>query len=77
MSKRSRPDIEPVVAFLCTRVSRSDEEDWKKLIRLLSFLKRTENDARIIGATSLKRLYSWVDASYAVHSDMKGQTSSA
>jgi len=77
MSKRSRPDIEPVIAFLCTRVSRSDEEDWKKLIRLLSFLKRTKNDARIIGATSLKRLYSWVDASYAVHMDMKGQTGSA
>jgi len=58
-------------------VSRSDVEDWKKLIRLLSFLKKTKNDARIIGASSLRRLYTWVDASYAVHSDMKGQTGSA
>ena len=35
--KRSRPNIEQVVSFLCTRVAKSDEEDWKKLIRLLSF----------------------------------------
>ena len=30
MSKRSRPDLDTVVAFLYTRVSKNDEEDWKK-----------------------------------------------
>jgi len=29
LSKRARPDIEPTVAFLCTRVSKSTVEDWK------------------------------------------------
>ena len=29
IEKRARPDIEPTVAFLCTRVDRSDEDDWK------------------------------------------------
>ena len=30
--KRSRLDIEPTVAFLCTRVSKSNIEDWQKLM---------------------------------------------
>ena len=39
--QRSRPDIEPIVAYLCTRVSKNTIEDWKKLRRLVSFLKGT------------------------------------
>ena len=35
ITKRARPDIETAVAFLCTRVSRSTTEDWKKLRRVL------------------------------------------
>ena len=74
LSKRSRPDIEHIIAFLCTRVSKSDCEDWKKLIRLLSYIKKTIDDPRIIGAMTLRKIYSWVDASYAVHMDMKSHT---
>ena len=37
---RSRPDIDTVVAFLCTRVSKSDAYDCQKLFRLLGFIKR-------------------------------------
>ena len=69
--KRSRPDLDTVVAFLCTRVAKSDEEDWKKLLRVLSYARQTIDDPRIIGALSLKKLISWIDASYAVHPDMK------
>ena len=72
--KRSRPDLETVVAFLCTRVSKSDQEDWKKILRVLSFANQTINDPRIIGAFSLTKLISWIDASYAVHADMKSHT---
>ena len=32
--KRSRPDLERTVGFLCTRVSKSDEDDWLKLRRM-------------------------------------------
>ena len=77
LCKRGRPDIEPTVAFLCTRVAKSDVEDWKKLIRLLSFLKKTIDDTRIIGASCLNRLSTWIDAAHAVHEDMKGQTGGA
>ena len=29
--KRARLDLQPTVAFLCTRVREPDEDDWKKL----------------------------------------------
>ena len=35
------------------------------------------NDDRVIGADSLEVLHTWIDASYAVHQDMKGQTGGA
>ena len=72
--KRARPDIEPAVSFLCTRVSCPDGDDWIKLARVLNFLRKTINDVRIFGATSLDTLWTWVDAAYAVHPDMKGHT---
>ena len=74
ISKRSRPDLDTAVAFLTTRVSKSTVEDWSKLLRLLSYARQTIDDARIIGATTLKRLVSWIDAAYAVHPDMKSHT---
>ena len=35
--KRSRPDLETVVAFLCTRVSKSDQEDLQKIAPVIIF----------------------------------------
>jgi hypothetical protein len=75
--KRARPDIETAISFLCTRVSKSDECDWGKLRRLLQFLNQTINDVRVIAADDLTSLFTWVDASYAIHHDMKGHTGGA
>ena len=74
ITKRARPDIETGVAFLTTIVSKSTEEDWKKLKRIITFLKYTIDDVRIIGAKGLDKIYTWVDAAYAVHGDMRSQT---
>ena len=38
VSKRARPNIEPTIVFLCTRISEPNEGDWKKLQQVLSFL---------------------------------------
>lgn len=54
--KRSRPDLETAISFLCTKVSYSTEEDWEKLRRVLKFVKQTKDDKRIIGVTSLTEL---------------------
>ena len=37
-------------------------------------MKVTINNLRIIGADSLRDLHVWVDASHAVHANMKGHT---
>ena len=44
LAKRGRPDILPTVAFLCTRVTQSTEQDWHKLCRMIDFLKRTKKE---------------------------------
>ena len=75
--KRGRPDIELAVSFLCTRVRNPSLDDWKKLKRVLGWLESTINDTRFIGANDLEQLYTWIDASYAVHMDMKGHTGGA
>jgi Reverse transcriptase (RNA-dependent DNA polymerase) len=74
LSKRSRPDIQLAVAFLTTRVSNSTEEDWLKLHRVLLYLKGTLDLHLILGADSLVKMETWVDAAYAVHGDMRSHT---
>ena len=70
MMKRSRPDIEPVISFLTTRVSAPTDEDWQKLKLLMQCLNSTVDDVRIIGADNLSTLYTWIDAACAVHPNM-------
>ena len=74
VSKRGRPDIQLAIAFLCTRVSCSTEQDQRKLKRLLQFLNGTIDDFCILGADCMTVLRTWVDAAYGVHHDMKSHT---
>jgi hypothetical protein len=74
ISPRGRIDIQLAIAFLCTRVSCSTDQDWEKLKRVMQFLNRTLDDYMIIGADCLTVLKTWVDASYGVHPDMKSHT---
>mmetsp|Transcript_13911 Transcript_13911/g.26194 ORF Transcript_13911/g.26194 Transcript_13911/m.26194 type:complete len:735 (+) Transcript_13911:3-2207(+) len=72
--KRCRLDIQNAVAFLTTRVSKPDEDDWKKLKRVLQYLKGTINDKLVLGGKDIGKMKSFVDASFAVHHDMKSHT---
>jgi len=74
ISKRGRPDIQLAVAFLCTRVSMSTQQDWLKLKRVLRYLNHTVDEFMVIGADSLSVIHTWADAAYGVHSDMKSHT---
>jgi hypothetical protein len=74
VSKRARLDIQLPVSFLCTRVSCSDISDWRKLKRVLQYLRGTLDDVLILGADDITIISTWVDASYAVHADMKSHT---
>ena len=71
---RSWPDLETAVSFLFTRVQCPTEEDWGKLRRVLNYLKETKNDKRVMGSGGLLKLETWVDASHAVHEEMRGHT---
>ena len=51
-----------------------DEDDWKKLRRLLGYLKWTIKLPLILRANGVNVLKWWVDASYAAHDDMRGHT---
>jgi hypothetical protein len=75
--KRGRPDIETTIAFLCTRVAAPTDQDWKKLRRLLQFLNQTIDDIRIVAADDLSALFTWIDAAYAVHPNMRSHTGGA
>jgi hypothetical protein len=74
VSKRCRLDIQLAVAFLCTRVSCSTEKDWAKLKRVLEYLNGTLDEFLVLGADDMGIMKTWVDASYAVHNDMKSHT---
>jgi hypothetical protein len=75
--KRSRPDLQTAVAFLSTRVKSCNEDDYKKLIRILQFLRATRGDFLILSADSLHNVRWCVDASYSVHPDMSNHTGGA
>ena len=74
LCKRARPDIQTAVAFLTTRVKGPDVDDYKKLRRVMRYLRATKDMPLTLEADHTHVLKWWVDASYAVHPDMKGHT---
>ena len=74
LSMRSRIDIQMPVAFLCTRVKNLDQDNWKKLIRMMSYLRRYKFIPATLRADGTHRVQWYADAAFAVHKDMKSHT---
>ena len=74
LSKRARPDLQTAVAFLTTMVTVPDEDDMKKLGRVMKYLRETKDLFLTLSADNLHALNWWVDASFAVHKDMRSHT---
>jgi hypothetical protein len=74
LAKRARPDIQTTVAFLTTRVKSPDEDDYKKLDRCMKYLRQTIDLPLTLEADDMHVVKWWVDASFAVHPDMKSHT---
>ena len=72
LCRRTRQDIQTAVAFLCTRVKELDEDDYKKLAKVIQYLKGNIDMTLTIEPTSSPQW--WVDSSYAVHPHMKSIT---
>ncbi|MFN7263281.1 MAG: reverse transcriptase domain-containing protein, partial [Cyanobacteriota bacterium] len=74
LCKRTRPDIHTAVTFLTTRVTSPDVDDYAKLRRCIQYLRGTRDLPLTLGGSSPYVVKWWVDASFAVHPDMKSHT---
>ena len=74
VAQRYRFDLSAALAFLCTRVDRSTEQDSEKLRRLLTYMNNTKYDFLTIGAVNIEKLLTFVDVSFAVNQDMRSHS---
>ena len=74
LCKRGRPDISLAICFLASRVQTPNEGDWSKLIRVLAFLQATVEEVLTLEADDSQTIYWFIDAAFAVHTDMKSHT---
>jgi hypothetical protein len=72
MSTRARRDIQMAVAFLTTRVKSPDNDDWRKLKRVLKYLKGTKYLKLKLSVDNLGLLKWCVDGLHNVHWDCQG-----
>jgi hypothetical protein len=73
-TKRARPDTCTAVAFLTTRVRAPDKDDWTKLVHLMKYIRGTLELPLILSADGTGILKWHVDASFAVHPNMRGHS---
>ena len=71
---RFRNYMQTAIAFLTTQVRNLDEDNRKKLQRLLRYLKRTIKLPLILRYYGVNVLKWWVGVPYAVNEDMQGHT---
>jgi hypothetical protein len=74
LCKRARPDIQPTIAVMTTRVMKPNESDWLKLKRLLEYLKGTAKKVLTLSIDDMRVIKWFVDVSFAVHPDFKSHT---
>jgi hypothetical protein len=73
-AKRARPDLQVAVAYLCTRVKSPNQSDYRKLTRVIKYLRFTIFIPLVLGWDGTGHLTWSVDASFAVHKDMRSHT---
>ena len=49
LSQRGRPEIRMAISFLCSRLNCPDEDDYKKLTRLIRYLRHTLHICLVLG----------------------------
>jgi hypothetical protein len=74
LCKRARPDLQPTVAYLTTRVTQPNVDDWKKLTRGIQYLRGSKDLYLTLEADDGVAVKWWIDASFAVHPDMRSHT---
>ena len=77
VSTRARPDIHLPISFLTSRVTKADDDDWKKLKRLMQYINSTIDLHLTLSAENMNVIKWWVDVAYGVRDDYKSQTGRA
>ena len=77
VTKRARPDISLAIAFLTKKVKGPDIDNWRKLCHMVEYLRSIRDLLLILGANGTGVLSWYVDASSALHPDMRGHTGGA
>ena len=72
LSKHTRQDIQTAVTFLCTQVKDPNTNDYKKLTKVMQYLRNTKSLTLMIEPGDEPKW--WVDSSYAIHQDMRSHT---
>ena len=62
------------IFYLCSRLTCPDKDDYKKLTRLIRYLRHTLYMCLVLGKDNTDSMRWWIDASYAVHPNMRGHT---
>jgi hypothetical protein len=75
--KRARPDALLAITFLSMRVQSPDIINWAKLEHLIEYFHSTIDLPSTLGADGTGVLKWYVDASFAVHANMRGHTGGA
>ena len=76
LCQHARPDLQPTVAFLTTRVMQPDIDNWKKLTRCIRYLRDSKDLYLTLEADDEIDIKWWIDASFAMHPDMQSHTGS-
>ena len=71
---RTRPDLKLALSFLTTRVKNPDLDDYRKLVRLVRYIRATRHLKLTLEASSMDSIKWWIDAAYGVHMDMRGHS---
>jgi hypothetical protein len=73
----ARPDLLPTLLYLTCKVTALDQDDSKKLVRLVSYIKGSTNLPLILTADTAWVVTWWVDDSFALQKNMRSQTGAA
>jgi hypothetical protein len=64
LSQRARPDVQTTTSFLCTRVKEADTDDYKKLARVMQYLRATKYLPKILGTDDSGNTYWYQDGAH-------------
>jgi hypothetical protein len=73
LAGRTRPEMQVVASFLCSRVTRPTRQDQYKLERALKYINGSPGKGIVFEKTDSLALRAFIDASHGVHHDGTGQ----